>query len=264
MAEAWRLIVASRPASGFWNMAVDESLLAGAAQGAPPTLRLYAWSGPWLSLGHAQPFDGATLTVCRRVGVGVVRRVTGGRAVLHGADLTYAVTASERALPDGLHASYRVLSDALVDALRGLGIEAERVAAGAHRVAPDGGFDCFAEAADDEVCAGGRKLAGSAQRRAGGALLQHGSIRLAPDPPPAARIAGIGLGATSLAELGVAPGAARRTLAEALPKALGERLGVAFSPGSLAASERERAHRLAAALRRDPLARRAGPSSRAF
>jgi len=264
MAEAWRLIVASRPATGFWNMAVDEALLAAASDGVPPTLRLYGWSGPWLSLGHAQPFDDATLAACRSAGVGVVRRVTGGRAVLHGADLTYAVTASERALPDGLHASYRVLSDALVDALRGLGIRAERVARGADRVAPAGRFDCFADAADDEVCAGGRKLAGSAQRRAGGALLQHGSIRLAPDPPEAARIAGTGAGATSLAELGMAPGAARRTLARVLPKALAERLGVAFSSASLAPSERARAHRLAAALRRDPLARRAGPSSRAF
>jgi lipoyl(octanoyl) transferase len=263
MREAWRLVVTPRPASGFWNMAVDEALLAAASTGAPPTLRLYAWRGPWLSLGHAQPFDGATFEACRRAGVGVVRRVTGGRAVLHGADLTYAVTASERALPDGLHASYRILSDALVDALRGLGIEAERVAGGRRRVAPAAGFDCFAEAADDEVCAGGRKLAGSAQRRGGGALLQHGSVRLAPDPAAVERIAGTGLGATSLAELGVAPESARRTLGEALPKALGARLSVAFVAGSLSPSERAWALRRASALRRDPLARRAGPSSRA-
>src|SRR6185295_8843377 len=100
--------------------------------------------------------------------------------------------------PDGLDASYRVLSDALLAALRALGIAAERVANGPVAVAEAAAFDCFAEAANDELCVGGRKLAGSAQRRAGGALLQHGSIRLSADPPAAARIAGTGLGATSL------------------------------------------------------------------
>jgi lipoyl(octanoyl) transferase len=263
MAE-WRLLVVPRPATGWWNMAVDEALLAAAAVGGPPTLRLYAWDGPWLSLGHAQPFDDAGLAACREAGVEVVRRVTGGRAVLHGADLTYAVTAREDALPAGLDASYRVLSDALLVALRGLGVAAERVAHGPVAVAAEGAFDCFAEAANDELCVGGRKLAGNAQRRAGGALLQHGSIRLAADPVAAARIAGTGLGATSLGELGLAPAAARRALSEALPKALAERIGVSWTIAPLAPAERDDARRRAVWLRRDPLARRAGPSSRAF
>jgi lipoate-protein ligase A len=245
-------------------MAVDEALLASAAKGAPPTLRLYAWSGPWLSLGHAQRFDDAALAACRRAGVEVVRRVTGGRAVLHGADLTYAVTAPESALPAGLDASYRVLSDALLAALRELGVDAERAAAGPVALADAHGFDCFAEAANDELCVGGRKLAGNAQRRAGGALLQHGSIRLAADPVGAAHGAGTGAGATSLAELGLEPLAARRTLVEALPRALAERLGLGWTAAPLASLERDDARRRAARLRRDPLARRAGPTSRAF
>ncbi|RIK91057.1 MAG: lipoate--protein ligase family protein, partial [Proteobacteria bacterium] len=145
-------------------MALDEALLASASAGAPPTLRLYGWHGPWLSLGYAQPFDEAAAAACRRAGVSVVRRVTGGRAVLHGRDLTYAVAAHESALPAGLDASYRLVSDALIAALAAIGVAAER-AAPAAAIAPGGAFDCFASAATDEIAVGGRKLAGSAQRR---------------------------------------------------------------------------------------------------
>src|SRR5512147_1016873 len=160
MAERWRLLVEPVPATGWWNMAVDEMLLGAAAGGAAPVLRFYEWRGPWLSLGYAQPFSAASAAACRDAGVQVVRRVTGGRAVLHGADLTYGVAATASALPAGLDSSYRLLSDAILAALRDLGIAAERAAA-ATPVAPEGEFDCFALAATDEICAGGRKLAGS-------------------------------------------------------------------------------------------------------
>lgn len=240
-------------------MAVDEVLLASAGAGAPPALRLYAWRGPWLSLGYAQPFDEASARACRAAGVEVVRRVTGGRAVLHGGDLTYAVVAREASLPPGLEGSYRLLSDALLAALASVGVAAERAPA-----APAASsFDCFAAAATDEICAEGRKLAGSAQRRAAGAVLQHGSIRLRPDPPEAARVAGLGAGATTLAELGIDPEAGLSGLRAALPRALAERLGVEIAPATLDPAERRAARARALALRRDPLARRALAASRA-
>ena len=246
-------------------MALDETLLARAGQGDAPTLRLYGWDGPWLSLGYAQPFSARALLACRAAGVRVVRRVTGGRAVLHGADLTYAVTAPEAALPGSLTASYRVLSAALLRALLAIGVAAESAPAGPTPSPVDPArFDCFAEAAADELAVGGRKLAGSAQRRAGGALLQHGSIRLAPDPPEAARVAGAGRLATSLDELGVASALARRRLVTALPESLADVLGVAFAPAPLTQGERSEALRRTAALRADPLARRADPASRAL
>lgn len=263
MAERWRLLIEAEPATGWWNMALDETLLAAVAAGARPTLRLYAWDGAWLSLGHAQPFDAGALAAHREAGVEVLRRVTGGRAVLHGRDLTYAIAAPEAALPGGLLESYRALSDALLVALRGLGVEAERARGGRGAPRARADFDCFAEAAADELCAGGRKLAGSAQRRAGGALLQHGSIRLADDPAAAARVARTGQGATSLAAFGWDPEAARGALVEALPRALAERLGVAFESAALDPEERREAQRRAETLRLDPLARRAGPASRA-
>ena len=73
-------------------MGMDEALLASVVAGGPPTLRLYRWQGAWLSLGYSQRLSSRRLAACRQAGVGVVRRVTGGRAVLHGGDLTYAVS----------------------------------------------------------------------------------------------------------------------------------------------------------------------------
>ncbi len=88
----WRLIVDGR-ANGEWNMGVDESLLKTAVTAGTPTLRFYRWRGPWLSLGYSQRPQAELYAACSRAGVGVVRRVTGGRAVLHGEDLTYAIAA---------------------------------------------------------------------------------------------------------------------------------------------------------------------------
>jgi len=183
-------------------MAVDEALLASAIETGPPTLRFYRWRGPWLSLGYRRRLGAERLAACARAGIGVVRRTTGGRAVLHGEDLTYAVVAREEALPAGLGATYAFVAEALQEALAALGVTAEPAPRSA--AVPPEVFDCFAEPATDELCAGGRKLIGSAQRRAGGGVLQHGSIRLKPDPPAVRSAAGFEPGAaTSLSELGV-------------------------------------------------------------
>jgi len=92
VATRWRLL-RDAAAAGPWNMGVDEALLETAIAEGRPALRLYRWEGPWLSLGYGQTFDAAQREACAAAGVGVVRRVTGGRAVLHGGDLTYAVAA---------------------------------------------------------------------------------------------------------------------------------------------------------------------------
>jgi lipoate-protein ligase A len=222
-------------------MGVDEALLASAAAGGPPSLRLYAWRGAWLSLGYRQALDAQRARRCAAAGVAVVRRSTGGRAVLHGADLTYAVAAPEALLPGDLAASYARIAAGLADALRGLGVEVDPEAPPAPRSGA-AAFDCFAEPALHELCAAGRKLVGSAQRRAHGAVLQHGSLRLAPDPAPAARATGLqGRGATSLRELGcrAAPEAVREALLRGLARALGAELRpAALLPGEAAAASR--------------------------
>jgi lipoate-protein ligase A len=221
-------------------MGVDEALLASAVRTGRPSLRFYRWQGPWLSLGYGQVLDRERVGDCSRAGVGVVRRVTGGRAVLHGSDLTYALAAREGQLPPGLMASYELVAGVLIRALGALGVEA--VASGPprrgetfqHRFqvdpgravsrSPGTGFDCFARPAGWEICVAGQKLAGSAQRRAKGGILQHGSIRLAPDPVEARRATSLGgAGATSLAELSAnsAPEVLQAACVEAFERALG-------------------------------------------
>jgi len=232
--EPWRLLL-DGDAHGFWNMGVDEALVATAAGGGPATVRLYGWRGPWLSLGYAQRPSPERARACRTAGAGLVRRATGGRAVLHGADVTYAVAAPESALPEGLRATYALLAGALAEALAVLGIVTERAPVGS---VEGPGFDCFAAPAGDELCVGGRKLVGSAQLRTGGAVLQHGSVRLALDPPAVRRAAGLrGSGATSLAEIGcaAAPERVRALLVEAFEGALGATL----HPGSLTPTEQD-------------------------
>jgi lipoate-protein ligase A len=238
----WRLL-RDGAATGAFNMGVDEALLASAQEHGAATLRLYHWDGPWLSLGYGQRISEARAAACRAAGVRWVRRATGGLAVLHGADLTYALAAPETALPAGLRGAYGLVADALCDAFARLGVAVDRSPVGAAGAGPRGGFDCFAEPAADELLAGGRKLAGSAQRRAGGAVLQHGSIRLAPDPPEAAAAAGLDPArATSLAELGPAPGL--EEVAAAVVAAFETAfagLGGSLETGLLSPAERERA-----------------------
>jgi len=219
-------------------MGVDEALVATAVTGLP-ALRFYGWQGPWLSLGYAQRLDPERQAACEAAEVGVVRRATGGGAVLHGADLTYAVAAPEALLPEGLQATYAAIAAGLVEGLRELGIAAFRTPRAAPR-GPARAFDCFAVPAGDEICVGGRKLVGSAQRRTAGGVLQHGSLRLAADPARAREATGLAVDrATSLAELGrsVDPEA----LCEVLARALGAVLGAHFEPSCLTPEERDAA-----------------------
>jgi lipoate-protein ligase A len=237
---AWRLLL-DESAPGPWNMGVDEALLASARRSQIATLRFYTWDGPWLSLGYAQRRSAEQLAACRASGVGCVRRTTGGRAVLHGADLTYSIAAPIDRLPHGLGASYGLVSEALLCALSSLGVPAVRVVSDLQGVRTRS-FDCFADPGSDDLCIGGRKVSGSAQRRVGGALLQHGSLRLA-DDPGAAAAAGLSseqrAGATSLAREGFAIPLEelRRACCAALEAALRGR----FEPSGLSPAERREA-----------------------
>ncbi len=237
MSPRWRLLQHGA-AHGAFNMGVDEALLASAVAGIA-TLRFYGWEGHWLSLGYAQRLDPRRIAACRDAGVGIVRRVTGGRAVLHGSDLTYCLAAPETALPEGVRGSHRLVADALIAGLQSLGVAAGRTAA-TSGTAGSSEFDCFAAPAEDEICGRGRKLAGSAQRRTRGGLLQHGSIRLAPDPPEVTRAAGFAPGvATSLTELGMR--VPREELQAALKAAFREALDSSLEESVLSASERRNA-----------------------
>jgi lipoyl(octanoyl) transferase len=173
-----------RPLPGWLNMAADAVLLERAEAGER-WVRMYAWE-PTLSFGRHEPverrYDAASISA---LGVAVVRRPTGGRAVWHADELTYAIAAPIEEL-GSLQDAYRRVHEWLRDALRSLGAEAELAPKG-RAAAVDAGA-CFASPAGGEVVVGGRKLVGSAQLRRGTAMLQHGSILLDGDQAIVARL----------------------------------------------------------------------------
>ena len=184
----WRLLHTGS-ADGATNMAVDEAILTAVAEGrSPPTLRFFAWEPPCLSIGYNQAADEVDITKCRQAGVDVVRRPTGGRAILHTDELTYSIVApqNEPRLAGGVVESYRRLSVGLVRGLRLLGVDVAQAEVGHGTGAPTGqdadvSAACFDAPSAYEVTAGGKKLVGSAQVRRKGAVLQHGSLPLQSD-----------------------------------------------------------------------------------
>ncbi|HEX8242784.1 MAG TPA: lipoate--protein ligase family protein [Longimicrobium sp.] len=176
----WRLLD-TPPAPGAWNMALDEALARSVAEGGAPVLRFYRWSPPCLSLGRNQPARGRyDLAALAARGIDVVRRPTGGRAVLHHRELTYSVAAPE-ALLGGPRRAYAAINRALVAGLRHLGAAADLQAATGERAPAPSLSPCFDQPVEGEVVDGGRKLVGSAQRRLGEVILQHGSLPIHDD-----------------------------------------------------------------------------------
>jgi lipoate-protein ligase A len=176
----WRFID-SGASDGRTNMAIDAAILEGVDEGrSGPAVRVYAWEPPTVSTGNSQRASlELDLDACRGAGLGVVRRPTGGRAVLHYGELTYSVVgpAGEAPLGDSISETYESIATALVLGLAHLGVRAElapvaTTARGRGEAAPP----CFVSAGRFEVVVGGRKLIGSAQRRRGRAVLQHGSL----------------------------------------------------------------------------------------
>lgn len=258
MPERWRLIV-DAPLDGATNMARDEALATVLAHDpARPTLRLYAWKPACLSLGRFQRSREADQAACARAGVTIVRRPSGGRALLHDHELTYAVIAPERHPQLGdesILASYRQISLALLAGLHQLGVVAELTPVARQRAAASSAA-CFDAPASYELTVGGRKLAGSAQTRQGGVILQHGAIPLTPH---ADRLAALllhppsGLGQKMIA-LSQAAGRAVTfdELAQALITGFGTAWGIELEPGTptpaeLALEQQLRARRYALA-----------------
>lgn len=165
-------------------MAVDESILEHIHRGeSQPTLRLYSWNPPCLSLGHAQSFKDVDAERLKSHGWDVVRRLTGGRSILHTDELTYSVTgnAEEPVLAGGILESYSRLSKALLHAVRELGLPVEikedAMQNGILRHNPV----CFEVPSTYEITVDGKKLIGSAQARKKEGVLQHGSLPLIGD-----------------------------------------------------------------------------------
>ena len=184
---AWRLLV-TEPCDGATNMAVDEAVWRGRQAGtSPPTVRFFAWQPPTVSLGYGQPLGrDVDVVACYRLGVGLVRRPTGGSAIYHDGperELTYSVVAAADDLGGAadLLQTYHWIGRALLRGLKALGAPVEMVAV-ASGEGPTPAF-CFARTGTYELEIGGRKVVGSAQRRQGVTFLQHGAVLLGVDEP---------------------------------------------------------------------------------
>ncbi|HEU4456213.1 MAG TPA: lipoate--protein ligase family protein [Longimicrobium sp.] len=244
----WRLLD-TPPAPGAWNMAVDEALAESVRRGGPPVLRLYRWRPACLSLGRNQPARGRyDLAALAARGIDVVRRPTGGRAVLHDRELTYSVALSDGAL-GGPRPAYAAINRALVAGLARLGVPAALQPLTDARAPAPSLAPCFAAPVEGEVVAAGRKLVGSAQRRLEGVLLQHGSLPLEDDQSAVASFVLPGSGDAAAGE-GDAPatlaGLLGRVpewdeLAAAVAAGWEEALGARLAADVLSAEEEDRA-----------------------
>lgn len=257
----WRILSGTDPRmglSGARNMAIDEAILAAVEAGqAPPTLRVYGWSPPCISLGHSQdPAHELDLDAVASRGYDVVKRATGGRAVLHIDELTYSLIAPADAEPwcATQALSYRWISQAVARALSesGFGVTLDRGYPVERPQALRAMTPCFASTARSEVVFGDRKVVGSAQRRTRGAFLQHGSILVSRrhrdivdclrlDAEKRAGYLGI-LDRNSISlDIALDRPVDWRDLAGGFPEALAMALGIEARPGALGAEEGERA-----------------------
>lgn len=259
-APAWRLL--SHPASdGPWNMAVDEAIARSVGTGqAPPTVRFYAWHPPTVSLGCLQRADGAiAVDGCRRLGVAVVRRPTGGRAVLHDRELTYSLCLPLDRVWGRLTVaeSFRLASQGLLVGLRGLGAPAVLADGTGESRTVEGTEACFQRRRMPAILVRGRKLLGSAQRRWNTVLLQHGSLLIDVDVGmhqavfPTWTRDGTNDGVTGLKGV-LADVPPRAALEAALLNGWREVLGMAWQPAELTVREREEAERLVGMRYGDP------------
>lgn len=256
----WRLLLEPEPQTGAWNMALDEAIMDAVAAGdAPPTLRLYQWAPPCLSLGRRQPLAGVDLARLLQDGCDAVRRATGGWAILHTDELTYSValTPTDPRADGPILDAYRKLSAGLVAGLALLGVQAimrPASAGGTHNLTAA----CFEVPSAYEITAQDRKLIGSAQARPNGRVLQHGSLPLSGDIARVTRYltfadeeARATLAAhlrERAATLGEVAGRdiAFDEAADAMRRGFAQALNLSLTPAAPSEAERRRAHELMA------------------
>lgn len=252
----WR-VIHSGISSAAENMAIDEAILLACSTGqVPPTLRFYGWKPAAMSLGYFQKaHKEVNVSECQQQGVDVVRRLTGGRAVLHDNELTYSVCIPEDhpLIPRSITASYCLISKGLIAGLTKLGIAAVMSASREESGQPKkehSSSACFDAPAQYELTVGGRKLAGSAQVRKEGVLLQHGSLLLDFQPEQVAALldvpqagqrqrlaAMLNKSATSVREI-LGRSVGWQESCEAISAAFGPALGVSLQPEGLTVQER--------------------------
>ena len=178
----WILVLDEKPLPGSWNMAVDDFLFQSLGDDPQTYLRFYSWERPTASLGYSQDSQRVVnVEYCQKNGIDVVRRMTGGKFVLHHREVTYSLCSSDsRRFTSTLMDSYKLISEALM-----LGFEKMGLKPCLADAPPDsyvkGNLPCFSYPARDEIEIQGKKIVGSAQKRTGLKFIQHGSIPLEED-----------------------------------------------------------------------------------
>jgi len=251
--KTWRLLI-TPPARGAWNMAADEAILEHIGRGESiPTLRLYAWEPACLSLGKAQPFSDVDVARLEERGWEVVRRLTGGRAILHTDELTYSVISpgEEPAVEGSVLESYNRLAQALLYAVQSLDVPVEMKKGKADNNKTQNPV-CFEVPSTYEITVDGRKLIGSAQARKKEGVLQHGSLPLMGDlaricealtfKDEAARAEAVDRLLARAATIGSALGreVSWDMAAQAFVRGFEAKLGLSFERGEMSTSESER------------------------
>ena len=175
--KAWKLIVDKTPLKGSLNMAEDEYLLNSLEKDSQTCLRFYRWEKPTASLGYSQNIEKVIdFNYCLENGIDIVRRMTGGKLVLHHNEITYSVCSSdEEIFPPSLAESYKLISQALILGFKKMGVNSY-LAADAPTSYIKGNLPCFSYPARNEIKVQGKKIVGSAQKRQGSRFIQHGSI----------------------------------------------------------------------------------------
>ena len=244
-----RLIIQSDFRDGFYNMALDQALSDSVRNGdAPATVRFYGWNPPAVSLGRNQPAADIDREACRRAGVDVVRRPTGGRAVFHKDEFTYSVAAREDdpVIGGTVLDTYRMIALALLAGLKELGVPAQLVRSETRGGSIRDSASCFAAAGRYEITVDGRKIVGSAQRRVAGVILQQGSLILSqPQNVPLLKNAAVAAEPATLeAIVGRTIGFAE--LAGAMGRGFRSGWGVELNPEPVTPGEERQARELAA------------------
>ena len=245
----WRLLL-DDPLDGAWNMAVDRAIQLGREAGdSPPTIRIYSWKRPTVTLGRFQEPSGIDWGAVSRWDVDVVRRFTGGRGVLHDDEMTYSIVAGTMdGVPRGTAASYRHLCDGLVHAYRSLGVAAELTE---RPRGESGNAACYLHSTRADLSVGLSKLAGSAQTWVGSTCLQHGSFTVSRDLQRESEVFHLGEAASkaleettsTLESLGILPPPAFE-FASVLASSIATGLGVRAEPGGLSSCEHDAARDL--------------------
>lgn len=187
--KSWNYILEPQTLPGSRNMAVDDYLFSSLKEEPETFLRFYGWERPTASLGYSQPIKKVVdREYCQSHGIDIVRRITGGKLVLHHQELTYSICSSDTGLfSDNLAGSYELISGALITGLRLMGLEPRQAEAAPVNYVK-GNLPCFSYPAKDEIEVQGKKIIGSAQKREGTKFLQHGSLPLEQDQKKLGRI----------------------------------------------------------------------------